>query len=312
MRVAFVGTGYIAGRHAEALTALGAEVVGHVGRAGAERAAARWGGRAYRRVADLVDGEQVDAVWICVPPDGHGDLEHTLIERGVPFYVEKPIGLDLDVPRRIAAALLDGGPLVGVGYYWRTMEVIPELRRMLAETPPRLVRAAWHGLVPPPAWWRVEARGGGQVVEQATHLFDLARFLLGEAEVTHAENERTPRPDHPDLDVATVSAATLRFAGGALGVFTATCVLHATVDAGIEFHCDGRKITLTNTVLRCEDADGRHETPVGRDALGVADERFLAAVTQRDPGLLVCDYHDALRTQELCCRVREMAESRER
>lgn len=291
MRVAVVGTGHIAGRHAEALTGLGAEIVGHVSRAGP-----------YRHVGDLP--EDVDAVWICVPPGAHRDIEHALIERDVPFYVEKPVGTDVAGPRRVAAALRERGTLAGVGYYWRAMEVIPELRRLLAETPPRLVRAAWHGVLPGASWWRVQEQSGGQVVEQATHLFDLARFLLGEAEVRHAEVSHSP-----DLEVATVSTATLRFASGPIGVFTATCVLHTTVDAEIEFHCDGRKLTLTNKVLRREDAGGIHETPVGRDPLVIADERFLAAVSQGDPGQLVCDYEDAVRTQELCCGVRDLAES---
>ncbi len=286
MRVAIVGTGYIAGRHAEALTGLGAEIIGHVSRTGP-----------YRHVRDLPD---VDAVWICVPPGAHADTEHVLIERDVPFYVEKPVGTGVEAPRRIAAALRERGTIAGVGYYWRAMEVIPELRRMLAETPPRLVRAAWHGVLPPVPWWRVPSQSGGQVVEQATHLFDLARFLLGEAEVRHAEVSHSP-----GLEVASVSTATLRFASGLLGVFTATCVLHATVDAGIEFHCDGRKLTLTNKVLRREDASGVHETPVGRDALALADERFMAAVSQQDPDLMVCSYADAVRTQELCVQVRE-------
>ena len=187
------------------------------------------------------------------------------------------------------------------------MEVIPELRRMLAETPPHLVRAAWHGLVPAVPWWRVEAESGGQVVEQATHVFDLARFLLGEAEVVHAVARRAVLADYPGLDVATVSAATLAFDSGPLGVFTATCVLHTTVDAGIEFCCEGRRMTLTNKALRWEDADGGHEIPIGRDPLVIADERFLAGVREREPGHLVCDYADAVRTQELCCRVRDMA-----
>jgi hypothetical protein len=60
-------------------------------------------------------------------------------------------------------------------------------------------------------------------------------------------------------------------------------------------------------VLRREDAVGSHETPIGRDPLVIADERFLAAVRERDPSLLVCDYADALCTQELCCRVRDAA-----
>ncbi|MFC6087937.1 Gfo/Idh/MocA family protein [Saccharothrix lopnurensis] len=304
MRAALVGTGYIAGRHAEALTGLGVEIVGHVGRAAPERAA-RWGGRPYATTAGLLAAEEVDAAWVCVPPDAHGDIEFALIGRGVPFYVEKPVGVDLATPRRIAAALAERGTTACAGYYWRAAEVVPELRRMLAETPPHLVRAAWHGSVPPAPWWRVAARGGGQVVEQATHLVDLARFLLGEAEVLHAVSRHSALPVHPDLDVATVSAATLRFASGAVGTFTATPVLHATVDAGIEFCCEGRRLTLTNRVLRREDASGVHEVPIGRDPLVIADERFLAAVRRGEPGLVVCDYADAVRTQELCCRVRD-------
>ena len=307
VKVALIGTGYIAGRHAAALTGLGAEIVGHVGRSGVEEAAARWGGRAYRDTRELLAGEEVDAAWICVPPAVHGEIEHALVEGRVPFYVEKPVGVEVEVPRRIEAAVGGAGLIAGVGYYWRGMEVVPELRRMLGETPPRLVRAAWHGLVPPVPWWRVEAESGGQVVEQATHLVDLARFLLGEAEVLHSAARRTEVAGYPDLDVATVSAATLAFESGVVGVFTATCVLHATVDAGMEFFCDGRKVTLTNKVLRVEDGDGVREVPVGRDPLVVADERFLRAVREGDPGLVVCGYADAVRTQELCCRMRDVA-----
>ena len=116
MKVALIGTGYIAGRHAAALTGLGVEIVGHVGRSGVEEAAARWGGRAYRDTAGLLAREEVDAAWICVPPAAHGEIEDALIERGVPFYVEKPIGVDLDVARRVDRALRDRGLMAGVGY----------------------------------------------------------------------------------------------------------------------------------------------------------------------------------------------------
>ena len=66
-----------------------------------------------------------------------------------------------------------------------------------------------------------------------------------------------------------------------------------------------RKIILTTKVLRCEDPSGVRETPIGRDPLVTADERFLSAV--RDPSQLICDYADAVGTQELCCRVRDAA-----
>ncbi|WP_447002612.1 hypothetical protein ACRAKI_23215 [Saccharothrix isguenensis] len=59
--------------------------------------------------------------------------------------------------------------------------------------------------------------------------------------------------------------------------------------------------------MRREDAEGSHDTPIGRDPLVIADERLLAAVRDQDPSLVVCDYADALRTKELCCRVHDVA-----
>ena len=53
-------------------------------------------------------------------------------------------------------------------------------------TPPASSRRAGTTARPPPAWWRREPDGGGQVIEQATHLYDLARLLVGEAEVVGA------------------------------------------------------------------------------------------------------------------------------
>ena len=45
------------------------------------------------------------------------------------------------------------------------------------------------------------AESGGQVVEQATHLYDAARFLVGEGEVVAATSARAARAGFPDADV---------------------------------------------------------------------------------------------------------------
>ena len=52
-----------------------------------------------------------------------------------------------------------------------------EVRERLAAEPPGLVVARWLDRTPPPAWWGRADEGGGQVVEQATHLYDLAAIL---------------------------------------------------------------------------------------------------------------------------------------
>jgi predicted dehydrogenase len=287
------------------------EIVGHVGSSRPEaavKAAQTWGGKAYGSVAELLAAGQVDAAWICVPPFAHGELERTFIEHKVPMYIEKPVGVDIDMPSRLAEEIAGSGLVVNVGYYWRCIEIIPKLRAMLAETPPRLVRIAYHGPTAPAVWWRQQAKSGGQVVEQATHLVDIARHLLGEAEVLSATASRHRREGFADMDIATATAALLRFDSGLNASFTASCVLGSFVDTAIEFLCEGRKITLSLKELTVDSADGRTVEPAGEDPLVVADRAFIAAVKAGDPSAVPCSYAEALETQRLCCAIRDQAE----
>ena len=82
--------------------------------------------------------------------------------------------------------------------------------------------ARWTDATPAPAWWVRAEVGGGQVIEQATHLYDLARLLVGEAEVVGAASLHETPATPPGTDVADASAAVLRFETGAVGVFVCT------------------------------------------------------------------------------------------
>jgi predicted dehydrogenase len=186
LRVAVIGPGFIAQRHLEVLSAEpGAELVGIVGRRleQAEAAAARFGGRPYDNLERMLDAERPDAAWICLPPDQHGALELSLIERGIHLFVEKPLAADLETPLRIDDAIRSAGLVAGVAYHWRAMDTLREVEDVIGANPVRLLTGHWHDSLPGPAWWRDETRGGGQMVEQATHLVDLSRRLLGEATV---------------------------------------------------------------------------------------------------------------------------------
>ena len=83
--------------------------------------------------------------------------------------------------------------------------------------PAQLFVARWLDSTPAPAWWGRTDEGGGQVVEQATHLYDLARYLVGEATVVGAASTRDLASVSPEVDVADSSAAVIRFDSGAVG-----------------------------------------------------------------------------------------------
>ena len=302
MKIAMIGAGGMAPRHLNILTSEpGIEVVGHVSPFPEELAAAvrRWGGRGYASCKDLLQHEEVNAAWITVPPGSHGEIEMSLIERGIPFFVEKPLSADRRTGEEIAATVASKGIIAGVGYHWRAMDTIPEVKRTLAGKPAHMVCAAWHDATPPPVWWRHQATSGGQMVEQATHLFDIARFLVGEACVTAAAAGRHERPKYPDADVDDVSAALLRFNGGAIGVFTATCLLGGNAAVYVQLMCEGLLITVTQGGVTYDTGRERREVRVGSDP-GVAEDRaFLEAVRRNDPTLLFSSYADALLSHRL-------------
>jgi predicted dehydrogenase len=212
----------------------------------------------------------------------------------------------MDVAREIAALIADRGVLSAVGHHWRYLDIVDEARALLRDRPVRLVSGAWLDKVPPVDWWPHRNRSGGPVVEQAAHVLDLARHLAGEViEVTAAGNGTPPPVDGADVDGAT--AATLRFANGAVGTLAATCVLGWKQRAGLEIYADGLALTIGEEGLVVRDADGSRTVHSDPDSARVAvDRAFIQAVRGEGDDVRV-PYAQAMRTHALALAVAQAA-----
>jgi predicted dehydrogenase len=301
MKIAVVGTGF-ANRHLRVLTTEpGIEVVGHVARRpeALHRATQQWGGRGYTNINSLLDNEHVDAVWICVPPGSHGQIEYALLERHIPFFVEKPLSADWRTAEEIGEEVARRNVIAAVGYHLRAMDTIPQVRATLAEKPARMVIGQWHDATPPPVWWRHQETSGGQMVEQATHLIDLARLLLGEGVLKSALAARHERPRYPDANVADVSAALITFPNETIGVFSATCVLAHGASVQLQLMCEGLLITITQASVTYDYGSEKREIKPGTDPILLEDRAFIRAIEGNDRSLLFSSYEDALQTHRL-------------
>jgi myo-inositol 2-dehydrogenase / D-chiro-inositol 1-dehydrogenase len=311
LRVAFLGAGWIVPKHLAALERLDrAELVGVMSRTN-ERALATTAGRGtptYTDMARLLDEQQPDVVYACTPPYRTPDACDLLIDRGIPFLVEKPLAArDGGAPPRIADAIDRSGLVVAVGYHWRGLDFLAEVRRRIGERPPELVLARWLDDTPGPDWWGRVDQGGGQVVEQATHLYDLARHLVGEAAVVGAAS--TPVPPPPSgrvVDVVGSTSATLRFASGAAGSFVNTRrVLPAVIELELispDLRTTIRLATERETLswdVAFTEPSGVHTVTNERDPYEVQSEAFLDAVEANDPSRVLATYRDALATDRL-------------
>lgn len=301
IRVGFIGAGGIAGRHLGNL--LGFADVRVVALADlaldrAREAAARCDARAYADYAEMLDREALDALYICVPPFAHGAPELAALARGLPFFVEKPLSVDPAVAEEIARGVAARALTTAVGYHWRYLDTVAEAQERLASAPARLALGYWLDGTPPPGWWIREGQSGGQMVEQTTHIFDLARYLVGPVDEVQAVGARLARPEYPDADVDDVSLATLRFASGALGSLASTCLLKWPHRIGLHLFGDGLAIELSEFELMVDVGQGRPVRAPQGDPFVREDRDFIDAVGGRADRIRV-PYAEALETHRL-------------
>lgn len=305
LRVGCIGTGFIAGRHLAALAAMPDVEVVAVADPDIERAqaaAGRVAARAYGDGLTLLATEDLDAVWLCVPPFAHGPLEQAALERNLPFFVEKPLAVDLATAQAIAEGVRARGLLTAVGYHWRYLGVVEQALGLLRETPPQLVVGQWLDATPPAPWWSRRQGSGGQLVEQTTHLFDLARCLGGEVDGVSAAESTLTRSGHPDADVPTASTAMLRFASGALGSISSSCLLDGRYRVGLRLVAAGRVVELRERALSDHElrVDDEQIARSDQDPIAAEDRAFVDALQDRGTDIRV-PYGEALRTHALVC-----------
>jgi predicted dehydrogenase len=300
-RIGFVGAGVIAARHLGNLLQFDDVHVVAVADLRLERARAfaeRCGGKAYGALAEMLDREPLDALYICVPPFAHGAPEAAAVERGLPFFVEKPLAVDLPTADGIARGVAARRLVTAVGYHWRSLDITARAQELLRKNPARLALGYWLDFTPPPEWWAIEAQSGGQMVEQTTHIFDLARLLVGEVTRVYAAGSRVERPAFPHADVWDVSTVTLHFTSGALGTVSSTCLLNRPHRIGLHLFCEGMAIELSEFDLKVQTG---HECVVAQaqgDPFVREDRDFIDAVQGQGNRVRV-PYAEAVRTHRL-------------
>lgn len=254
-----------------------------------------------------------DAVFISVPPFAHGEVEYQCIEAGVPMMVQKPVGLDMPTVRGIERAIAERGLITAVGYQTRYSQAADTARELLADRTVGMAIGTYLGGMPRTAWWRVQAQSGGQVVEQATHVLDLQRYLVGEIESIHTAAATRLMTDVPNLDIADVSAATFQFANGAVGTLLNTCGLNGVReepwDHGVTLVARDLSMWVWHEGGRISRPGEIRELTNSADSKYLLDEAFVRAVQSGDASNIRSTYADAALTLRATLAIEESARS---
>ena len=188
LRVAILGSGFIAAYHARAVSELpGAEVV----------AAANWRLESLAALAEtfaiprtttdwreLVGDPAIEAAVVATPNSLHAEQAIAFLEAGQHVMVEKPMAMDVAEADAMVSAAERSSASLMVAHCWRFHPDVIALRDRIAsgdlgevvKTRGYGVHAEWG-----PSGWFVDPAlaGGGSLADMGVHAIDTARFLLG-------------------------------------------------------------------------------------------------------------------------------------
>jgi predicted dehydrogenase len=303
VRAAIIGAGWIADEHAAILRRLEDVELVAVCDVDLERARALAGDAAvYADWHELLDRESPDGVFVCTPPLVHRDPAVESLGRGIHVYLEKPIARGLDDAHAIVAAAEASSAVCAVGYQWRAVEVLDDLRRELDGQALGLLIGIGTGPTRSRPWFLSRGEGGGNLLERASHGIDLERAIAGEVVEVQAVASAIPLAQSAGEtgDIEDAAAIVLRFASGAVGSSTIAWTRdglpgRSSVDV-LGSECSLRldldpDFTLTG-VSRGRTVDARTaQHPIER---GV--RRFLEAAAAGDQTRVFCTPRDALGT----------------
>lgn len=308
--IAFVGTGYIADIHLKCLLQIpDVKIVAfcnpHIEKA--RDIAAKFQAHAYTDCGEMLANESLDAVYICVPPFAHQGQELLIADKGIPMFIEKPVALDMDSAAGVNEAVRQKKLITSVGYVFRYFELIDELRCQLAGRKVAMCLARYSATMPGVYWWGKRQLGGGQIMEQSTHVFDLMRMLVGEVECLDAYANGGIMKPRKDYDVDDASVVNLRFLGGTIGNVASNCLYPNGGAIQLDIVGDAFRVELSllDSKMKITDTDGCREfSGSGFDQAFLAENRaFIHAVRTGDTSGIRSSYQDAFLTHQLTLRV---------
>ncbi|HEU5179332.1 MAG TPA: Gfo/Idh/MocA family oxidoreductase [Candidatus Polarisedimenticolia bacterium] len=255
--------------------------------AGARSAAERFSARiASTDLDEALADPSVDLAIIGTRHHLHGSQVERCLRSGKSVFVEKPLCLTFEELERIRAAREQGGVLA-VGFNRRYAPLARKMKEALALLPgPRIVQIRVNaGWLEKEHWTQDPEQGGGRLVGEGCHFFDLIPFLAGSPiEAVRIEGIADSRLQVPDNFLVL-----LRLADGSLGSLSYTSQGGAELGKErVEVHCAGTSLVLEDFRELAIHGPGRTRRIGARQDKGITGEiQALKAALEGKPSELI-------------------------
>lgn len=288
MRVGIIGTGAIAGMHAQAYRNIGYQVTACTNRTGerGRKFAESWGAEFADTPEKLASREDVDYLDVCTFPGYRLQAVELAAQHGKHVLVQKPMAVDLETAARMMETARRAGIQLGIVSQHRFDDSILFLKRAL--TAGRL-----GGILEADAyvkWWRSDeyyarpvkgswaGEGGGALITQAIHQVDLLLHLIGPVDEVFGYWKLGAMHKIESEDMV---SAVLRYASGATGVIQGATAWWPGYPERIEIHGSKGSAIVTGDQLTTWDVqdDEGEAAPLAQAAKSGASDPLAIALT---------------------------------
>jgi len=222
-----IGAGGISEAHAQGYLSIPQRArivaVADIDRKSAKQKAAKWGAQSWHlSFEDLVKRDDIEAVSVCTPTYTHAQISLEAMKHGKHVLCEKPIAMNLREADEMIRTSQKENVILQVGHHNRFDPIFEKTKEIIENGTIGkicLVKArqahGWGWARGKPRSWFAEPdkSGGGTLLDNGCHLFDLLRWMAGEVETVSSHIGTLVY----DIQVEDNGIAILQFKNGAIG-----------------------------------------------------------------------------------------------
>jgi predicted dehydrogenase len=318
VRIAVVGTGWQGQGHLSTMQKIaGIEVVGicELNEKTLLKATTKFGVKGFTDYVKMLEESKPDGVIICTPPEVREFLVREAAERGIHCFIEKPPAKNLEMAQKVDEILDRTGVINSVGFMYRYSPAVACLKELIKGKRVAWVRSAMlDGLALRPNWprWFFNKEiSGGPVFDQAIHIFDLSRYLLGEVEEVTGFQGNLVVQKEGDFTVEDSFTLSMKYQNGVLQNHTHTWS-YPEVYTQIEMISDQLHVTLDlvkgSVSGKVEGVEVFFEAK-DHGLYQLELEAFAKAIEEKNPAFVLATYKDSIQSLSVALNALKVLEA---
>lgn len=310
LKIGIVGAGVMGNRHQGRIADYGAQVVAvhDVHLLAAQELATRAGAKNATDDLERFFKAEMDGIVITTPPPVRLEPVRYACERGIHLMIEKPPTLNMTEGRACLAHIESAPVIAAVSFQLRYAPIYERLKALLANETVHLVHTVCtvnyylnFGMSP---WFLQCQISGGPIAEQAIHILDCARFIMGNAKPVqaHALGVKNMALDRTEFDAENAIQMTYELDNGVFGTHMNHC---GTERGGFELEVIGPHLRLradasSDRIIGYLHGDDFNAPVPLENSLGLDKiQAWLRAIETGDRSLIRSDFGDAMHTLAL-------------